>query len=35
MLAAPHPYRPDLERMLALEQQLGPQGLIEYMKRAE
>ena len=35
MLSAPHPYRPALERALALEQQLGTAGLIEYLKRAE
>jgi hypothetical protein len=35
MLNSPHPYRPALEQVLALEQRLGPAGLIEYLKRAE
>jgi aminopeptidase N len=35
MLSSNHPYRPDLEQVLALEQRLGAAGLIEYMKRAE
>jgi hypothetical protein len=35
MLLSNHPYRPDLERVLALEQRLGAAGLIDYMKRAE
>ncbi len=35
MLATQHPYRPALERMLALERQLGVAGVIEYMTRAE
>jgi len=29
-----HPYRPLLERMLALEAQIGPAGVLEYMRRA-
>lgn len=35
MLTSQHPYRPALERVLALERQLGAQGMIEYIKRAE
>lgn len=35
MLAAHHPYRPALERVLALERQLGVRGVIAYMTRAE
>ncbi len=35
MLASTHPYRPALERILDLERQLGVQGIIEYIKRAE
>lgn len=29
MLASPHPYRPLLERVIALEEQLGPAGVVE------
>lgn len=35
MLAANHPYRSALERVLALERQLGVAGVITYMTRAE
>jgi hypothetical protein len=35
MLTSTHPYRPALERVLALEQRLGAAGLIDYMTRAE
>ncbi len=35
MLIAHHPYRPALERVLALERQLGVKGVITYMTRAE
>lgn len=35
MLQTHHPYRPALEHVLLLEQQLGPVGLIDYMRRAE
>ncbi|PDW03131.1 protein DA1 [Candidatus Viridilinea mediisalina] len=35
MLASHHPYRPALERLLALEQQLGLEGVHAYMIRAE
>lgn len=35
MLHANHPYRPALEHVLSLEQQLTIPGLIDYMRRAE
>lgn len=35
MLNSHHPYRPALERVLALEQEMGSVGLIEYIKRVE
>lgn len=35
MLSAPHPYRPALDRVLALERRLGVPGVIEYLKIAE
>ncbi|MCG8348777.1 MAG: protein DA1 [Chloroflexales bacterium] len=35
MLYSQHPYRPALEHVLSLEQRLGIQGVIEYIKRAE
>lgn len=35
MLAAQHPYRPALERLLALERQLGVHGVTAYLTRAE
>lgn len=35
MLTAPHPYRPALDRVLAMERQLGAAGVIEALKRAE
>lgn len=35
MLVANHPYRPYLDYVLSLEQQLGREGVIDYIKRAE
>jgi hypothetical protein len=35
MLTAPHPYRPALDKLLALELRLGAAGVLEYIKRAE
>jgi DNA-directed RNA polymerase subunit N (RpoN/RPB10) len=35
MLQSNHPYRPALEHVLRLEQQLGTAGLIEHLRRAE
>lgn len=35
MLSAPHPYRPALERVLAMERRLGLAGVNEAMTRAE
>jgi hypothetical protein len=35
MLSAPHPYRPALDRVLAMERRLGAAGVIEALKRAE
>lgn len=35
MLSAPHPYRPALDRVLALERQLAIRGVIDYLTRAE
>ena len=35
MLAAPHPYRPALEGVLAMERQLGAAGVIAALRRAE
>jgi hypothetical protein len=35
MLTSAHPYRPALERVLALERQLGAPGVIDYLTRAE
>ena len=35
MRSSNHPYRPFLEQVLALEQRLGSNALIDYMKRAE
>lgn len=34
MLNAPHPYRPALEHVLELEQQLGIHGVIEHIRRS-
>lgn len=35
ILTTPHPYRVALQRVLDLEAQLGPAGVIEYIRRAE
>ena len=35
MISSPHPYRPALDRLLAMERQLGIAGVNEAMKRAE
>jgi hypothetical protein len=31
MLSSPHPYRPFLERLLALEERVGPAGVVEHL----